>query len=282
MFDIPVYSTLRGWDCLRRRYRRDSRRVPDTAPSMPLLELRNISGTSGWRTLWSVRKEVSFCTQTHTHTNTLTNTESLMQYTQMVVEGDKTLELTYKGKLIFVKNLHRILFVFHQDMWTQRIQMKASRGSGGKDNWIKCLNLKKRKKDETRGSNSGNHLNNLHVYQYVISGTRKYFSKTCSKLTSFVIYFNCCFKFHVYVNYAQSNIPSCTCIEFTNIYKLVYSKYYLSDCKTDFKIVYSLVVLYTIFTHIKYQFCTYEIIKSTYDGIFLSFEIHLYSSRPIF
>lgn len=120
---------------------------------------------------------------TNTHTQTLTNTESLMQYTQMVVEGDKTLKLTYKGKLIFVKNLHRILFVFHQDMWTQRIQMKASRGSGGKDNWIKCLNLKKRKKDETRGSNSGNHLNNLHVYQYVISGTRKYFSKTCWKLT---------------------------------------------------------------------------------------------------
>lgn len=176
MFDIPVYSTLRGWACLRRRYRRDSRRVPDTAPSMPLLELQNISGTSGWRTLWSVRKEVSFVHK-HTHTNTLTNTESLMQYTQMVVEGDKTLKLTYKGKLIFVKNSHRILFVFHQDMWTQRIQMKASRGSGGKDNWIKCLNLKKRKKDETRGSNSGNHLNNLHVYQYVISGTRNILAK---------------------------------------------------------------------------------------------------------
>lgn len=122
MFDIPVYSTLRGWACLRRRYRRDSRRVPDTAPSMPLLELQNISGTSGWRTLWSVRKEVSFVHK-HTHTNTLTNTESLMQYTQMVVEGDKTLKLTYKRKLIFVTNLHRILHLY----FTRICEHKGSR-----------------------------------------------------------------------------------------------------------------------------------------------------------
>lgn len=31
----------------------------------------------------------------------------------MVVEGDKILKLIYKGKLIFVKNLYRILFVFY-------------------------------------------------------------------------------------------------------------------------------------------------------------------------
>lgn len=42
--------------------------------------------------------------------------------------------------------------------------MKVSRGLGGKDNWIKCLSLKKRKKDEIRGSNLGNYLNNLYVY----------------------------------------------------------------------------------------------------------------------
>lgn len=40
---------------------------------------------------------------TNTHTNTLTNTESLMQHPQKVVEGDKTLKLTYKDKLIFLQ-----------------------------------------------------------------------------------------------------------------------------------------------------------------------------------
>lgn len=72
LFDLPVYSTMRGWACLRRRYRKDSRPVPDTAPSTPLRELLNISGTSGWRTLWSVRREVSCCTLTKLHTNTHT------------------------------------------------------------------------------------------------------------------------------------------------------------------------------------------------------------------
>lgn len=117
LFNLPIYSTLRGWACLRRRYRRDSRRVPDIVPSMPLLELRNISGTSGWRTLWSVKKEVSFCTLTHTQT------QSLMQYPQKVVEGDKTLKLTYKRKLIFVTNLHRILHLY----FTRICEHKGSR-----------------------------------------------------------------------------------------------------------------------------------------------------------
>lgn len=94
LFDLPVYSTMRGWACLRRRYRRDSRPVPDTVPSTPLLELRNISGTSGLRTLWSVRREVSFCTLTKLHTNT--HLPGIHKVSEAVVQGGKTLKLTYK------------------------------------------------------------------------------------------------------------------------------------------------------------------------------------------
>lgn len=60
---------------------------------------------------------------TNTHTNTLTNTESLKQHPQKVVEGDKTLKLTYKDKLIFVTNLHRILHLY----FTRICEHKGSR-----------------------------------------------------------------------------------------------------------------------------------------------------------
>lgn len=55
--------------------------------------------------------------------HTLTNTESLMQYPQKVLEGDKALKLTYKCKLIFVTNLHRILHLY----FTRLCEHKGSR-----------------------------------------------------------------------------------------------------------------------------------------------------------
>lgn len=71
--------------------------------------------------VWGKRSVLTFCTHTHKHTHKHRVTDAA--HPQKVVEGDKTLKLTYKDKLIFVTNLHRILHLY----FTRICEHKGSR-----------------------------------------------------------------------------------------------------------------------------------------------------------